>query len=67
MPVRAAKLRNSGLVFIEHTCEVCGAYACFGEGVSLRQALNLIIIGKVAEGQKLLGRWFCGLHRSISV
>jgi hypothetical protein len=33
----------------EHFCEVCGAQASFGYGVSLRNSRR--------------GRWFCGPHR----
>lgn len=63
MPVKVKRLRSTGLVFIDHTCEDCGEYANFGIDVSFRNALNQMVIGKTEEGEKLLGKWYCEKHK----
>jgi hypothetical protein len=60
MPAQLKKLRSTGLVFLTHSCEECGTYACFGVGVSIRKAMNTIVAG--GDGQKMLGKWYCGEH-----
>jgi hypothetical protein len=62
MPANLKKLRTTGLVFINHTCETCGNPAYFGVGVSFRRALNAFVAERHKEGQELLGKWYCGEH-----
>lgn len=50
---RLRRYRSTGHVQIIHPCEVCGAPAGFGYGVTLRGA----------DGERSLGRWRCGAHR----
>lgn len=63
MPVSLKKLKSSGALVLVRRCEVCGAEACFGFGVSLRLALNALAAGDVAKARRHLGRWYCGEHR----
>jgi len=62
MPVRLGKIRGTGVDAFLHTCEDCGAYACFGVGVSFNKALILVDKGKFERAKELLGKWYCLTH-----
>ncbi|QEH36528.1 hypothetical protein OJF2_51120 [Aquisphaera giovannonii] len=63
MPVSLKRIRQSGALIFLHTCEVCGAAASFGFGVSMRLALNALEAGDKASAKLHLGQWFCREHR----
>lgn len=63
MPVSLKRIRQSGSLIFLHTCEVCGAAASFGLGVSMRLALNALAAGDIALAKLHLGKWFCREHR----
>lgn len=62
MPIKVSTIKNTGALALIHYCEDCGAYACFGMGVSLRKALNLSVNGKIEAAKELLGKWYCLTH-----
>jgi len=46
-----------------HTrCETCRAPAQFGEGVSLRRALDCAARGETDRAKENLGQWYCSQH-----
>ena len=63
MPVQLVRLRATGAVFWQLTCETCGGDAPFGYDVRARKGLSLIAEGKRDEGYRWLGTWYCGQHR----
>jgi hypothetical protein len=63
MPASLKKSRESGASVFLHLCEVCGANAPFGFGVSLRLALNALAAGDLATAKRHLGKWYCREHR----
>lgn len=63
MPVSLKTVKSSGALVLVRLCEVCGADACFGFGVSLRLALNALADGDIATAKRHLGRWYCWEHR----
>lgn len=63
MPVSLKKLKSSGALVLTKLCEVCGADACFGVGVSLRLALNSLAAGEIDKAKRHLGKWYCREHR----
>lgn len=66
MPVGVKRIRSSGSLVFLHTCEVCGADASFGFGVSLRIAVTRLEAGDPVGAKRLLGKWFCGEHRAMA-
>ncbi len=64
MPVRFGKTRGGADAFL-HTCEECGEYACFGDNVHYRQALNAIHRNQIELAKELLGTWYCLTHWRI--
>ena len=63
MPASLKTIRSTGGLVFLHTCEVCGADASFGFGVSMRTALDRLKAGDAVGAKKYLGRWFCGEHK----
>lgn len=63
MPLQLTRLRATGAVIWNATCETCGAPAGFGYDVHARKGLGLIADGKRDEGYRWLGRWYCAEHR----
>lgn len=65
MPASLKRIRGEGGgSVLLHTCEVCGADATFGFGVSLRLALEKLAAGDGAGAKRHLGRWYCRGHKS---
>lgn len=62
MPASLKRIRSTGGTVLIQTCEVCGADASFGFGVSMRLALVKLTAGDAAGARKHLGRWYCGEH-----
>ena len=66
MPASLKKLRNGGGSVFLHTCEVCGADASFGVGVSMRLALLRLAAGDLVAAKRHLGKWYCREHRPVA-
>lgn len=66
MPASLKKSRASGATVFLHICEVCGADASFGFGVSLRLAVNALAAGDIASAKRYLGKWYCREHRAAA-
>ena len=65
MPTSLKRIRDGGGMVFLHACEVCGADAPFGFGVSMRLALERLAAGDAAGAKRHLGRWYCGGHRAV--
>lgn len=63
MPIRALKLRATGVVIYRRNCEVCGSdIAPFGQGVRMREAAAARAAGDKEAYRQHMGRWFCRDH-----
>ncbi len=60
MPTKIGRVRETKAVVFTHTCEGCGAVACFGTGVKMKQAFKILTKDTVEKAQKMMGKWFCG-------
>lgn len=66
MPANLKTIRSTGGLVFLHTCEICGADASFGFGVSMRMAMNRLAAGDAVGAKRHLGKWYCGEHKSSS-
>jgi hypothetical protein len=64
MPASLKNIRQTGGLVFVHLCEVCGADASFGFGVSMRMVLKKLEAGDGAGARQHLGKWYCGEHRA---
>ena len=63
MPASLKTARSTGGMVFLHTCEVCGADASFGCGVSMMLALKRLDAGDQVAAKRHLGKWYCREHR----
>ncbi len=60
MPTKIGRVRETRAVVFTHTCEECGAVACFGTGVKMKQAFKILTKDTVKKAQEMMGKWYCG-------
>lgn len=63
MPASLKRIRDGGGTVFLHVCEVCGADAEFGYGVSMRLALKHLAASDPTTAKRHLGKWYCKEHR----
>ena len=66
MPASLKRLRDGGGMVFLHLCEVCGAEASFGFGVTMRLAMQALARGDLVVAKRHLGKWYCGEHRPVA-
>jgi hypothetical protein len=63
MAASLKRIRDTGRLVLVRQCEVCGADASFGFGVSLRLALKKLTEGDAVSARRHLGKWYCSQHK----
>lgn len=64
MPVELTRSRQTGAVYWNKTCEVCGSdRAPFGFNCHPTRGIAMIFEGNREAGYARLGQWYCAEHR----
>lgn len=68
MPIEVARIKKTGAIVINKSCETCGGDAPFGVGADVRGALSRALQLRAANAddgswKRRLGKWYCREHR----
>jgi len=68
MPIEVARIKKSGALVLQKSCEICGGEASFGVDADVRGALSRALQLRAVNAddgswKRRLGKWYCREHR----